>query len=779
MTTLDFDNRDGPVIRFAPKNAQTYPQELWTTAPPEASSPTLTGPATNPVLCIAVPAPLARYFDYLPPPDASPNGLRAGVRVLVPFGRRQVIGILAGTATGSAVAQRKLRPAIRLLDTEPVLDDKLVALVSWAARDYHQAPGEVFAAALPSLLRSGRPVSEQLVSWRVTPAGREPDDAALARRAPRQAELLSLLQASPEGLGAGALGALEWDWRDTLRRLLRHGWVEQVQTEPVAEEGRPVATTRGPELTPRQLAAVGEIVGHAGQFGCYLLHGVTGSGKTEVYLRLAGETLARGLQALVLVPEIGLTPQLVERFRDRLGAPLAVMHSGLGDGERLAAWRQARNGTARVVIGTRSAVFTPLARPGLIIVDEEHDPSYRQQEGVRYSARDLAVYRARQYSVPVVLGSATPSLESLHNADLGRYHKLELPHRPGAARQPRVGVVDLRAQPSRHGLSTTLELAIERHLDAAGQVLLFLNRRGYATALFCAHCGWTAGCDRCDARMTLHRNAERLRCHHCGTERAIDPGCPECGAALKPVGQGTERVESYLAERFPSFQIARIDRDSVRRKGELEARLAEVRSGHTRILVGTQMLTKGHDFPDVTLVGILNADQGLFGTDLRSNERLAQTIIQVAGRAGRAARPGEVLIQTAFPAHPLLQRLIREGYQSFAEAALEERRDAGWPPFSSLALLRAEASQRTPPMQFLTRARQAAERLQATEVQLLGPAAAPMERRAGRYRAQLLLQAPTRRALQGLLADWAPELERLPGVRRVRWSLDVDPTELF
>jgi primosomal protein N' (replication factor Y) len=484
---------------------------------------------------------------------------------------------------------------------------------------------------------------------------------------------------------------------------------------------------------------------------------------------------------LVLVPEIGLTPQLVDRFARRLPAAIAVLHSGLSDSERLGAWLAARDGEAAVVSGTRSALFTPLARPGLIIVDEEHDASFKQQDGFRYSARDLAVVRASRLGVPVVLGSATPSLESLHNAGQGRYRHLRLNRRAGGASMPRFQLLDVRGKPMQDGVSTPLVRRIQSHLDQGGQALLFLNRRGFAPTLLCHECGWMAECRRCDARLTFHQGRGRLRCHHCDYERPVDRYCPDCGSPdLRPLGLGTERVEAALMEAFPGEGIVRIDRDSTRAKGAFEERMTAARRGEARILLGTQMLAKGHHLPAVTLVGILDADQGLFGADFRAPERLAQLVVQVAGRAGRADRPGEVVIQTHHPEHPLLQVLVHEGYDRFAQDALAERQMASLPPFHHHALLRAEAVSATEPTAFLQAARASAESLGVSGgVQLLGPIPAPMERRAGRYRAQLLLQAPERRPLHSLLRAWVPGLAALREARKVRWSVDVDPVEML
>ena len=507
---------------------------------------------------------------------------------------------------------------------------------------------------------------------------------------------------------------------------------------------------------------------------------MTGSGKTEVYLQCIAGALAAGRQSLVLVPEIGLTPQLVERFRRRFPATgIALLHSGLTDVQRLEAWVRARDGRARIVIGTRSAVFAPLPQPGIIVIDEEHDSSLKQQEGFRYSARDIAVWRAHQLGIPVVLGSATPSLESMANARAGRYQRLTLPERAGAARPPSIHLVDLRKHVADDGLAAPLVQAITRHLAAGGQVLLYLNRRGYAPTLMCPACGYCLDCRRCDARMVLHRQEGRVTCHHCGATRPAPDRCPECDGELFAVGQGTERLEAALGAMFPEYRLVRIDRDTTRGRGDIQRLLAEVAAGEARILLGTQMLTKGHDFPGVTLVGIVDADQGLFGTDFRASEKLAQTFVQVAGRAGRGERPGEVYIQTLFPDHPLLQLLVREGYDRFAEAALAERQATGWPPFSYLAMLRAEAPSRAPALAFLASARAAGETLDIKGVRLLGPAPAPMEKRAGRYRAQLLVETSTRPRLQQFLGAWRELIAGLPESGRTRWSLDVDPVELF
>jgi primosomal protein N' (replication factor Y) len=513
-------------------------------------------------------------------------------------------------------------------------------------------------------------------------------------------------------------------------------------------------------------------------FGVTLLEGITGSGKTELYLQRAADVLAAGRQVLVLVPEIGLTPQLGGRFLRRFGGGVVSYHSGMADGERAQAWLAARAARAPIVIGTRSAVFVPFKDLGLVIVDEEHDGSFKQHEGLRYSARDLAIVRAQRARAPVILGSATPSLETLNNARSGRYRHARLTRRVHSVAPPAIRLLDIRSRPLDHGMSAPLLEAIGKHLDAGGQALLFINRRGYAPVLLCHDCGWQAPCPQCDARLTLHRARGRLVCHHCGAERAIPPLCGACNSrALMPVGEGTERIESGLRDAFPGKRIERFDSDRVRRRGELERLLGDIRSGAIHILVGTQMLAKGHDFAGLSLVGILDVDQSLYGNDFRALERMGQLVTQVAGRAGRVGQQAEVILQTHEPKHPELLRLLEGGYSGLADRLLKHRKTLGLPPFTHLALLRAEGPTLAQAVGFLT---QAAAALPAhAKVGVLGPVPAPMERLAGRYRAQLLLQSASRSALQQLLAAAVPRFDRIPAARKVRWSVDVDPVDLF
>ena len=730
---------------------------------------------TRPILRIAVPTPLHRSFDYLLPANVSPDSLQPGQRVRVPFGRRTVIGVLLDVVTHSDIEHAKLKRAQAVLDAEPVIGTDILTMVTWASRYYQYPVGEAFATALPVLLRQGQsPEAADVTRWRLTAAGHALDTKSLARAA-RQAAVMAVLHDHPEGVAREALEAPA----TVLRALADKGWIETfTPVPPVSTPG--AAATAGHALNPAQQHAVDAMLAQLDDFQPWLLEGVTGSGKTEVYLSLIEQVLARGCQTLLLVPEIGLTPQLVTRFARRFPVPLALLHSGLSDRERLAAWQQARTGQAPIVIGTRSAIFTPLLRPGLVIVDEEHDASLKQQDGFRYSARDLAVWRARHLGVPVVLGSATPSLESLYNVEQQRYQRLELPERTGVAELPAYELIDVRHLQLEDGLSAPLLARIRQHLEADGQVLLFLNRRGFAPTLMCYDCDWVAECRRCDARLTWHQSDNRLHCHHCGSQRPVDTTCPACqGKNLHPMGQGTERVEQALAEHFPDVEMLRIDRDTTRRKGALGALLKRARDGRRQLLLGTQMLAKGHHFPNVTLVGILDADHGLFSTEFRASERMAQLIVQVAGRAGRHDRPGQVLIQTAHPDHPLLQLLVTQGYPAFARAALEERKAARLPPLTHLALLRAEAPDASEPVQFLDGVQERIAAAGVAGVEAWGPVPATMERRAGRYRAQLLLQSDQRGNLQQLLGVLVRQLEQDRATRRVRWSVDVDPADTY
>jgi primosomal protein N' (replication factor Y) len=700
------------------------------------------------------------------------------VRLRVPFGRGNRIGVLVEVAQGTSLPLNKLKRVATVLDRAPVIDADLLKFLSWAADYYHHPLGEVVLGALPRALRRGRPVPEQgTPGWALSPAGGELDAEQL-RRAPRQKALLEILRRHPAGLSETELSESLVSWRAPMRALVSRHLVQRISI-PLPQTSDP-ALSQPPSLNPEQQQAAESIFSASREFAAFLLNGVTGSGKTEVYLELINRLALAGRQALVLIPEIGLTPQIVSRFRARLKAEVVVLHSGLSEKERFAAWLAARDGRASVVIGTRSAVFTPLKNPGIFIVDEEQDPSFKQQDALRYSARDLAVVRAQMFATPVVLGSATPSLETVHNVASGRYTQLDLPLRAGEATPPSLEVVDIRGRSLQSGLSEPLLAALESCVESHEQAILFINRRGFAPSYICRCCGWVAECDRCDANMVLHRPEEQLLCHHCASRRSLPAECPRCGKSeFRHQGVGTQRVAETLSARLPGTRIYRVDRDSTRRKGAFEALIESMHGAETDIVVGTQMVAKGHHFPNVTLVGVVDADSGLFGVDFRSGERMAQLLLQVAGRAGRGEKPGRVMIQTHHPNHPLLRALMESGYGAFADNALAERAEAGLPPFAHMALLRAEAQRSEACDRFLSQALECGESLGVEAVNLLGPVPAPMARRAGRYRSQLFVESGRRGPLHRFLKSWLSELERFPSARRVRWSLDVDPQEII
>ncbi|RUL73062.1 primosomal protein N' [Dyella choica] len=721
------------------------------------------------VFRIALPVPLPTLFDYLPPAVGEPG---VGSRVLVPFGRSKAVGVVVQTDVPAQVGSAKLKRVLRVLDDTPLLDPELMQSLAWAADYWLGPPGEAYANALPLLLREDKPLPEtQEPIWQLTIAGRSALDAGSRRGGSRA--LLQTLLAGP--MSAAGLDTALPDWRPAARRLAEAGLVERGMAVP-----EPNFFPSAPKFTmhAEQEAAVAAVSAAFGSFQPFLLDGITGSGKTEVYLALIERSLAQGRQTLLLVPEIGLAPQTVRRLRDRLGVPVEVLHSNLAEGERARAWLRMRSGEAKVVLGTRSAVFTPLPHAGLIIVDEEHDGAYKQQEGFRYHARDLALVRARALQVPVLLGSATPSLESLANVEAGRYHALHLRSRPAATQPPQVQIIDMRAQRLEHGLSPALLHTVGETIARGEQVLVFRNRRGYAPVLLCHSCGWHAECPRCDHPLTLHVAWRKLVCHHCDLQASVPAACPACGGQeLKPQGQGTERLEETLCAHFRQVPVLRIDRETTRRRDAFEQLLGNLAEDAPAILVGTQMLAKGHDLPNLTLVAIVGVDEGLLSVDFRAGERLAQLVVQVAGRAGRARKPGRVLLQTHHPDHPLLRTLLAQGYAAAANGLLAERRQTGLPPYGHQMLLRCEAHQRAAVDAFLF---EACAALPVTDtLQIAGPMPAPMPLRAGRQRGQLLIESASRRHLHAAMRPWSIQLGQLPSARKVRWSLDVDPIDLY
>ncbi len=730
------------------------------------------------ILRLAIPSPLRRLFDYLPPRGmsaAAAMALQPGQRVSVPFGSRKVTGYLVQLCQDSELPASALKHADAVLDDAPLVPSTLLQLCDWAARYYHHPPGEVYACAFPASLRQGkahRPGGR--AGWRLTTRGMGLPAGALAR-SPRKAEALALLQGAPavsndlfrergiSGAVMRSLAAKELAEQCTLAQL------------PMAADSR-----AGLALNPEQADTLAALLKARKGFSCHLLEGVTGSGKTEVYLQFIADCLERGRQALVLIPEIGLTPQTLERFRQRFAATIVTLHSGLGEAERYRAWEAARDGSAHIVIGTRSAIFTPLQNPGLIIVDEEHDSSYKQQDGFRYSARDVAVKRGQLEKCPVLLGSATPSLESLHNVAAGRYQLHRLRQRAGTSSLPSIRAIDVRRQELQAGLSSTLLSAIDQTLQAQQQVLLFLNRRGYAPTLQCHDCGWVAQCSACDARLTVHRRHGQLRCHHCGAGRRMPQRCPQChGSSLITAGLGTEQTEDFLCRRFSQWPVFRVDSDTMQARHAMRDLVGLINRGEPGILLGTQMLTKGHHFPGVSLVAVIDADAMLFSADFRGEERMAQLLTQVAGRAGRAEQPGEVLVQTHYPDHPALQAMLNVDYSDQARAILADRQAAGMPPAGQLVILRSDCSDAACGEQFLQTVRSQTEPDLPAGARLIGPLPAPMQRRAGKYRSQLILLAPDRRAAQLVAGLLVGRAETVPARRGLKWSIDVDPLDLY
>jgi len=730
-----------------------------------------------PVLRVAVPSPLRRLFDYLPPVDLSPEDsaqLQPGVRVQVPFGKREITAILVSVHTESDVPPDALKHALTVLDEAPLITANMFALCQWSTEYYHQPPGEVYPTALPVNLRKGRPTIDSGTSgWQLTVKGLGLPNKALAA-APKQAEAIGLLQQGSEvadehfksaNISRAILKALEE------KQLIERCSIAAPTITPLARPGL--------ALNSDQAGVVENLTGALGSFSCHLIEGVTGSGKTEIYLQAIAQCLSRGEQALVLIPEIGLTPQTVARFHQRFDADIRVLHSGLGDRERELAWHAAREGRAHIIIGTRSAVFTPLARPGLIIVDEEHDSSYKQQDGFRYSARDVAIKRAQIEACPIVLGSATPALESLHNALTERYRLHQLPHRAGNAQLPEVRAIDVRRQALEGGISAPLHREIATTLANGGQVLLFLNRRGYAPSLQCHDCGWIAECRACDARLTVHRRQRRLRCHHCGASHTLPSQCPDCrGQRMLTNGLGTEQAEEVISRQFNKWAVHRVDSDTVQGREGMAALNDVVAGGEPCILIGTQMLSKGHHFPGVQLVGVLDADALLFSADFRGEERMAQLLTQVAGRAGRAQNSGTVLLQTHHPDHPAMLAALEQTYSQRARALLDQRQQAGLPPFGHLVMFRCDSVDATEGERFLQRLRSQSRGIPGN-VSIIGPLPSALPRRAGRYRFQLTLLSSSRASIHQATHLLISEAERLRAPANLKWTVDVDATEVM
>ncbi|MFY3776239.1 primosomal protein N' [Marinobacter salsuginis] len=716
---------------------------------------------------IALNRPLRRLFDYIIPEDLE---LTPGQRVRIPFGRQQATGLVVEVGVEPPPGI-KLKPLSSAIEEWPALPQETFKLLSWAS-DYYQHPlGECLFTALPPALRRGRIAEEKTEQWWHT----RDHTATLPAKAHKQKALFDWLRQHPRGAPTKDILQAGFS-RAQLNALREKQLIEPIlPPRPNSLEQDSELDARRPELSAAQALAAEELAVPDEGFGVSLLYGITGSGKTEIYLHYLEEHLNARDQALVLVPEINLTPQTVARFQHYFGSRIVVWHSALNDGERLTTWLKVRNGEPVILVGTRSAVLLPFTNLRTIIVDEEHDSSYKQGEGFRYSGRDLAVYRAHQNNCPIILGSATPSLESVHNAEQSKYHLVRLEERAGNAAPPDISLLDIRSRPLEGGLSRPALTAIEQTLTKGEQALVFVNRRGFAPVMMCFDCGHMVECPRCDTRLTYHRRDRAMRCHHCDYQTAATEHCPKCHSdAFKPVGQGTERTEDILASAFPNTPVVRVDRDSTQRKGSIQGILKQVNSGKPCVLVGTQMLAKGHDFPNVTLVVVINADGGLFSVDFRAPEQLIQTLLQVSGRAGRGTKPGKVLVQTCHSDHPLLRTLCEGRYLDIADQLLKEREEGQFPPFRAMAIFRAEADTMEKSLQVLDTIKPLTN---AAGIETWGPLPAMIARRADKHRAQLVLNARNRKKLNQLLTGICQELDQRKPPAGVKWTIDVDPQE--
>ena len=726
------------------------------------------------IVRVALAVPLPRFFDYLYLPDLTPI---VGGRVLVPFGSQKRVGIVVDLPASSDVAKEKLKPIIDVLDADSLFNSTIWDWLAWSANYYRAALGDVLFQALPVKLRNGESaVKNDRTFWRITDLGKQALESGELKRAKKQIEALNLLLTQDLEKGNNEIGSAIWSalkGKDYVKEIIvpteQKSWQQTLGDNPLVNLDNRLT------LNKQQALAFSQLLFQEG-FNVWLLEGVTGSGKTEIYLQYIEEVLKKGKQVLVLVPEIGLTPQTVRRFQARFNVEIDVLHSNLNDTQRLNVWERARTGQSAIVIGTRSALFTQFSDLGLIILDEEHDGSFKQQDGWRYHARDLGIVLAQKLNIPILLGSATPSLESVNNVQNGKYHHLVLSKRAGNATALRQFVIDLKHQRIQNGLSEPLLKRMQEHLEKGNQVLLFLNRRGFAPVLLCHECGWIDECHHCEKPYTYHQHQRVLRCHHCGAQKTVPMQCGHCGSThLVTTGLGTEQLEETLKARFPQYNIARIDRDSTARKGKLEGYLEDIQQGKSQILIGTQMLAKGHHFPNVTLVALVNVDNALFSLDFRAEERLAQLYVQVAGRSGRAEKQGEVVLQTHYPDHPLLTTLLEKGYQAFAEETLKLRHNMGLPPFSFQALFKAQCRHSEEAENALSQLASFFYEQKIEGLQVLGPIPAPFSKKAGQYRWQLLLQHASRKQLQAALSRYSPELIKSSQVRLI---LDVDPLDL-
>ncbi len=733
------------------------------------------------ILRVAIKRPFYKLLDYECAITPIPT---VGCRVRVPLGSIDVIALVVETGIDSELED--LKTILEIIDVKPLIDKSMMSLLTWASRYYFYPLGEVLFHALPVSLRKSRKVPK-LSLWKANAAVTD-ESLEHIKRAPKQQAMLKWLM-NDECDSTTLQNEFGAGWRNILRQLEKKGLLTSrgIDAENTSLSVPPsiaaVPIKKRVTLTKEQASCVDTItdIFKNPETKPILLHGITGSGKTEVYLRIMEPILGSSKQVLILVPEIGLTPQLISRVKEHFPLyTVAPLHSSLADGERMKVWLGAKSGVIDVVIGTRSAVFTPMKNLGVILIDEEHDASFKQQEGFLYQGRDMALKRAYDEGVPILLGSATPSLESLHNVKRDRFHYTRLSSRPGKSVRPEMVLQDIRSLPLQAGISQLMMDEIRQHLKNKNQVMLFLNRRGFAPILMCPSCGWHAECKQCDIGMTYHASSRKVICHHCGAEEVVKQNCPDCHSdKLTTQGQGTERIEEVLKSHFSSTPVIRVDRDSTSRKGSLEKMLQQVHEGQPVILIGTQMLSKGHDFPNLTLVGILDVDQALFSMDYRAQERLTQQILQVAGRAGRDKKKGRVVLQTSQPNHPILLNLLSQGYFKTAEQILTERLIWNYPPYGAQAMIRASAVKADSAMNFLAKLRNALEPQETMEYELLGPIPSPLSKRAGRYRFQLLISSKQRGALHSVLGIALQELSLLRKTGGIRWYIDVDPSDFL
>jgi primosomal protein N' (replication factor Y) len=730
------------------------------------------------IIKVAVPVPLRRLFDYALPQDVGADEIVLGARVLVPFGSRQLVGIACGPVDEVDYDISKIKTITQVIDTTPVFDEHMYKLLNWAAGYYQHAIGDVYQTALPALLRENKTIDDLIPNcYEITDKGKDWPLPQL-QRAVKQQKALALLKTH-----------IQLDKSQLKNNDITTPTIKALIDKELATTAKPtfkpfdypsadkIEAEQPLTLNIEQSVCVSTTLNHLDQFYPTLVEGVTGSGKTEVYLQIIEAVLQQNRQVLVLVPEIGLTPQTLARFNNRFKIRIDIWHSALNNTERFNTWFNANKGQSAITIGTRSAIFLPFHDLGLIVIDEEHDSSFKQQDSFRYNARDMAIYRSRMLNIPIIMGTATPSLETLKNALDKRYHHFELANRI-SGHEHQYNVIDIKALPLQSGMSQPLIKRLDTHLKQHNQVMLFLNRRGYAPSIICHECSWICECKRCSAFYTMHKANQQLICHHCGSQARVPMQCPDCGTSnIHTAGQGTEQIEEKLAELFPHITISRLDRDSTRRKGSFEKAVDEINQPGARIIIGTQMIAKGHHFPNVTLVAILDVDGALFSADFRASERLAQLLIQVSGRAGRGSKGGEIALQTHFPAHPLLQDLINNGYGHFSRYLLTERNEAVLPPYVSQLLFRSHATYPSLPRQFLSEVRELMSPYHE-HIEMLGPLPAPMEKKAGNYRFQLLVQSSKRGALQSVLQRLLPQIEKLKSAGKVRWSLDIDPMDM-